>query len=193
MVNLKLLERSFGSGIGALSLLLLIFWLSVTSYRLYKSRSTRKYYACVDYSHIRSEILYTLHTVQIRDISLIILILMEIVLVICLTFIIPVVGDIADDHYSGATAYNEAFPECENISANWVISFLLYTYTYPINYVLYVCICMVIISQLMLISFLNSYLAARYFKHKLQKKFFIKYSVFWVIQFLILAITVTPQ
>ena len=191
----KLTEGSISVGIGILSLFLLIFWLSVTLYRLYKSRNTRKYYlhTYVDYSHIRSEILYTLQTVQNRDICLLILILLEIILVMCLTFIIPVDANSMIESYSGATIYNETFPECRNTSNAWVISFLLYTYTHPIHYVIYVCICMVIISQLMLISFLNSYLAARYFKHKLQKKFFIKYFLLWVLQFLILAITVTPQ
>ena len=195
MNYLQLTEGSIGVGIGILSLFLLIFWLSVTLYRLYKSRNTCKYYlhTYVDYSHIRSEILYTLQTVQNRDICLLILILLEIILVICLTFIIPVDSNVMIESYSGATPYYETFPECRNTSNAWVISFLLYTYTHPIHYVIYMCIFMVIISQLMLISFLNSYLAARYFKHKLQKKFFIKYFLLWILQFLILAITVTPQ
>ena len=182
------IQESIGICAGILSLLLLIFWLSVTSYRLYKSRNTRKYYACVDYS----EILYTLQTVQIRDICLIILIVLEIIIIVCLTFILPVASTrLLNSVNSDVTQYNETFPKCINELRTIIV--VLYSYTHPLNAAGYVSICMVIISQLMLISFLNSYLAARYFKHKLQKKFFIKYSVFWVIQFLILAITVTPQ
>ena len=194
-MNIQLIEGAIGVGIGIVSLLLMIFWLSVTSYRLCKSRNTRKYYlhTYVDYSHIRSEILYALQTVRNRDIYLLILIIMEILIIICLTFITPLNSDIMVETYSGATLYNGTFPECENTSNTWVIPILLYSYTHPSYCIPYYCICMLIISQLMLISFLNSYLAARYFKHQLQKKFFMKYFLLWVFQFPILAITVTPQ
>ena len=194
MHSLQLTERSIGAGVGILSLLLLIFWLLVTSYRLHKSRNTRKYYlhTYVDYSHIRSEILYTLQTVQNRDICLLILILLEIMMVICLAFILPA----AMAHiYSSVTTdpilYNQTFLIC--VHDFQTKDLLLFSHTHPLIAVLYMSICMVIISQLMLISFLNSYLAARYFKHKLQKKFFIKYFLLWILQFLILAIPVTPQ
>ena len=193
MNYLKLTEGSIGAGIGILSSSLLIFWLSVTSYRLYKSRNTCKYYlhTYVDYSHIRSEILYTLKTVQNRDICLLILILLEIIIVVCLTFILP--ATITHIHNSDINVfqYNGTNPICIHVFN--VTDVLLYSHTHPLIAVIHVSICMVIISQLMLISFLNSYLAARYFKHKLQKKFFMKYFLLWILQFLILAITVTPQ
>ena len=188
------IEESIGIFAGSLSLLLMIFWLSVTSYRLYKSRNTRKFYlhTYVDYSHIRSEILYALQTVRNRDICLLILIIMEIIIIISLSFILPVASThLFDSVASGVSQYNETFPKCANKFES--ISIVLYSYTHPLNAAVYVSMCMLIISQLMLISFLNSYLAARYFKHKLQKKFFIKYFLLWVFQFLILAITVTPQ
>ena len=176
MNYLQLTERSIGAGFGSLSILLLIFWLSVTLYRLYKSRITRKYYlhTYVDYSHIRSEILYTLQTVQNRDICLLILILLEIIIVVCLTFILPAaMSHIYNSISTDAILYNETFLICiRNFQSNYL---LLYSHTHPLIAVIYVSICMVTISQLMLISFLNSYLAARYFNHKLQKKFFMKY------------------
>ena len=189
MVNLNLIEFSIGFIIGVLSVLLLTFWLTVITYRLKLTLKKHKYYLKEYFgdSRIRSQILYALETVRNKDIFLLILIILDISMFFCFTLVLPQLNINVYKSVYTESIRDEVFPKC-NISL-----FIVYFYVYPANTFMIITFGMLIITQFMIISFLNSYLSGRYFGHSLPRKVIYKYIFWWVFQYIMQTIFIVPK
>ena len=184
------IEFAFGFIIGTLSVLLLTFWLTVIIYRLNSTLKKYKHYRkeYVSDSHLRSEVIYALETVRNRDIFLLILVLLEIVINSCMTFVIPQMNINMYQNSKYLQEFYEQFPDCGSFNR-----LMAFSYIYPANTFMLITIGMLIITQLMIISFLNSYLAVRYFGYSLPRKVIYKYIFWWIFQYSIQTICIIPK
>ena len=184
------IEFAFGFIIGVVSVFLLIFWLTVISYRLRLTLKKYKHYlkVYVGDSRIRSEILYALETVRNKDIFLLIIVLLEIVIYICMTLVLPQMNMHVYQQAKYIEDFYKQFPNCSSFNP-----LIAYSYLYPANTFMIITFGMLIITQFMLISFLNSYLAGRYFGHSLPRKVIYKYIFWWFFQYSIQAIFIIPK
>ena len=130
-------------------------------------------------SRTHSQILYTFTTVRNRDICLVALILLEILIIAALSFAMPVFWLNFLDFKS---------PNYE--SSNLIF---IYPYIYPAYALLFVLISISFLTQLLLISFLNSYLAGRYFGHSFPKIVVCKYIFVWIFQAFLQIICIIPK
>ena len=184
------IEFALGLIIGTVSVLLLVFWVTVIIYRLRKTLKKYKHYLkeFAGDSHLRSEIIQALETGKTRDILLLIVIVLEIVTYFCCTLVIPQLNIHVYQNPEYIQVFYEQFPNCSNF--NPLIAF---SYIYPANTFMFVTLSMLIIAQFMIISFLNSYLAVRYFGYSIPKKVVYKYIFCWVFQYSILSIFIIPE
>ena len=190
MINLDLIEFAFGLIDGVVSVLLLTFWLTVITYRLKLTLKKHKYYLKEYFgdSRIRSEILYALETVRNKDIFLLILVLLEIVIYFCLVLVIPQMDINVYQHYHSTEEFHQQFSNCSSFNP-----LIAYSYLHPANAFMIITFGMMIITQFMLISFLNSYLSGRYFGHSLPRKVIYKYIFWWIFQYFTLGILIIPK
>ena len=179
----RLIRESLANLIGTIGILLLLYWLIIITYRLYLIRNKRKKYLNSPELDPRahSQILYTFTTVRNRDICLIALILLEILIVVTSSFALPSVAQYAHKHVP-------IFSDCSHLSA-----LVASAYTHPVYGLFLTTICLLVITQLLLISFLNSYLAGRYFGHSFPKKVTYKYIFVWVFQCVLQTISMIPK
>ena len=185
MTIFDLIEFSIGFIIGAVNVLLLTFWLTVLIYRLNTTLKKYKHYR--NDSHLCSEILYALETVRNRDIFLIILTMLEMAYFFCFTLVIPQMNiNIYKSEFANSTIQEE-FPNCS------ILPIFAFSYIYPANTFMIITFGMMIITQFMLISFLNSYLAVRYFGYSLPRKVIYKYIFWWIFQYSIQTICIIPK
>ena len=189
MVSESFVEFVFGFIIGVL-IVLLTFWLTVLIYRLNTTLKKYKHYRqeYVGDSHLRSEILYALETVRNRDIFLIILVLLEIIICFCMTLVTPQMDLHLYHNSKYLHKFHELFPNCSSFHP-----LLAFSYIYPANTFMIITFGMMIITQFMLISFLNSYLAVRYFGYSLPRKVIYKYIFWWIFHYSIQAICIIPK
>ena len=181
----RTLHNSLINLIGTIGILLLLYWLIIITYRLYLIRNKRKKYLNSRELDPRahSQILYTFTTVRNRDICLIALILLEILIVATSSFVVPEYII----HYLSSTK-NITFLNC-----TFKEPFIAIVYIYPAYALLFVLIFSSSITQLLLISFLNSYLAGRYFGHSFPKIVVCKYIFVWVFQTFLQTICIIPK
>ena len=174
--------------LGTISTLLLLYWLIIITYRLYLIRNKHKQYLNSPELDPRahSQILYTFTTVRNRDICLIALILLEILIIPTSSFALP--AFLSHLLYFESPIVKETFPNCE--SSNSIIVCL---YIYPAYALPFVLISISFLTQLLLISFLNSYLAGRYFGHSFPKIVVCKYIIVWIFQAFLQTICIIPK
>ena len=182
------LRNSLTYLIGTIGILLLLYWLIIITYRLYLIRNKRKRYLNSPELDPRahSQILYTFTTVRNRDICLVALILLEILIVVTSSFALPAFWLHLLDFESPIV--KETFPNCESLN-----SIIVYLYIYPAYALLFVLIFNSSFTQLLLISFLNSYLAGRYFGHSFPKIVVCKYIIVWIFQTFVQTICIIPK
>ena len=181
-----ILHLSLAYLIGTIGTLLLLYWLIIITYRLYLIRNKRKRYLNSPELDPRahSQILYTFTTVRNRDICLIALILLEILIVPTSSFVMPEYYR----RYLNSTK-NNTFPNC---TFNKEL-FIAIVYIYPAYALPFVLIINSSLTQLLLISFLNSYLAGRYFGHSFPKIVVCKYIFAWIFQTFLQTICIIPK
>ena len=175
--------------LGVLSILLFVFWLLLIAYRLYLTLKQYNQYLkkYVADSYLRSEILKALRIVRNRDIFLLILILLDIFIFISYTLILSQMD--MNVYHSKATKiiFNEVFHNCT------FNSMFAYSYIYPANALLIITFGMLLITEYMLISFLNSYLSIHYLGYSLPKKVRNKYIICWVLQYCVQMVFIVPK
>ena len=171
--------------IGTIGTLHLLYWLIIITYRLYLIRNKRKRYLNSPELDPRahSQILYTFTTVRNRDICLVALILLEILIVATTSFVVPEYCS----RYLNSTK-NNTFLNC-----TFKEPFIAIFYVYPAHALLFVLIINSSFTQLLLISFLNSYLAGRYFGHSFPKIVVCKYIFVWIFQAFLQIICIIPK
>ena len=189
MSNFSAIESSTGLVLGLVSVLLLTFWLAVIVYRLRLTLKRYKYYLkeFVGDSHIRSEVLYALETCRNRDIFLTVLILLDMAMFFCFTLVLPQLNIKVYSSVYFRHKMNEVFGGCK------ILPLIGFSYMYPANTFMLVTFVMVVITQFMIISFLNQYLALRYLGHSLPNKVVFKYILWWIVQYSIQSICVIPK
>ena len=173
--------------IGTICLFSLFYWLIIIAYRLYLIRNKHKrYFNTPDLDpRIHSQILYSFQTVRNRDICLVILILLEILILALLSFVMPpyIVNDLKSDN-----KIKEIFPNC---SIEYPIT--LDFYVHPVLALPFVIPSILTLTQLMLLSLLNSYLSGRYFGHRFPKRVVYKYIFIWTFQSFLLGVFIIPK
>ena len=172
---------------GIIAILLLIYWLIIITYRLFLIRSKRKQYNNASELDPRthSQIIYSFQTVRNRDICLVIILLLEIADVVIISFAIPE-PFIYSIHSN--KKINETFTNCS-------IAYRLFAnlYVHPVYALLVVTLPFLSITQLMLLSLLNSYLSGRYFGHRFPKLVVYKYIFIWTFQSFLLGMCIIPK
>ena len=171
--------------IGTIGILLLLYWLIIITYRLYLIRNKREQYFSSPELDPRthSQNLYTFTTVRNRDICLAALILLEILIVATSSFVVPEYCS----HYLSSTK-NKTFLNC-----TFKEPFIVIFHIYPAYALPFVLIFNSFFTQLLLISFLNSYLAGRYFGHSFPKIVICKYLFVWIFQTFLQTICIIPK
>ena len=174
--------------IGTIGILLLLYWLIIITYRLYLILNKHKQYLNSPELDPRthSQILYTFTTVRNRDTCLVALILLETLIVVTSSFALPAFWSHLLDFKSPIV--KETFSNCESLN-----SIIVYLYIYPAYALLFVLISISFLTQLLLISFLNSYLAGRYFGHSFPKIVVCKYIFVWIFQTFLQTICIIPK
>ena len=171
--------------IGTFGLVLLVYWLIIISYRLYLIRNKHKQYLKASEldPRIHSQILHSFITVRNRDICLVLLILLEILIIATFSFGFPEFW--SNLLHSNTTIVKHTFPNCTNL--NRVI---ISVYIHPACGLFLIVFINSILTQLMLLSFLNSYLAGRYFGHSFPKIVVWKYIFSSIFQTFILTLCI---
>ena len=184
----SIIKDYLASFIGIVGILVLIYWLIFISYRLYLILCERKkYFNSPELDpRIHTQNLYSFTTVRNRDICLVVLILLDIIITVNFAFVLPNIH-----HYSRETDQvikKGIFSNCTRLN-----SWIAYAYTQPASASLFTTLFVFVFTQIMLISFLNTYLAGRYFGHSLPRKVIYKYIFVWGFQCVLHTICIIPK
>ena len=171
-----ILESSF-----ALSFLIIcVIWLFIIIYRLCSIRA--KYYSN-EYG-ADTQLLYNIQTIQFREKLLLVIVILEILSFTSYTLI-------THEFYLHiyTPGLNSTF---EYFHCN-VALIIGYSYLHPPVVLYFILLAMMIISQIMLLAYLNSYLAVRYLGYSLHYSVKYKYICLWIFQCLVQTIFIIPQ
>lgn len=172
---------------GCVSLTLWIYWFIIIFYRLHQTIKKRR--ICTRSQElepqVRKQNLYNLETARNKDSFLLVILFLETIITINTGFVFPKL------FYS---EYNNEPEKTTNSTFSCEINtFLTFNYTYPVAFIFYVSFCMLYITQMLVIAYLNLYIVARYFKHKVTRETRLKLMYWWIIQWFVLAITSIRQ
>ena len=153
--------------LGLTFLIISLIWLFVIIYRLCLTRIKYRQYskAYYAYSDTRTRILYNLETFQYRDTLLIILIILEQVCIFTFVF-----G--GHEYYTYTYESESAMKEVEEYFSCNITLIPAVSYLHPEYTIFFILLSMMVITHLMLISYINAYLAARYLGHSLTVFFY---------------------
>ena len=162
---------------GTVCITILSIWLTIIIYRLNETRKRKKKMLLkhdID-TIVRFQNIYSLETARNKDIFLFILIIVEIVSLFCSLIIAPPILNFA---YSSEMLQiiDQYFPRNTCILNNIVAVM----YIYPASVLFVIFYMMLVVTQLMLISYINRYIAARYFGYSLAKRTIRKYIFCWI-------------
>ena len=179
-------KRSIIFFLTGVSLICWFYWFVVIFYRIYQTIKQRRICSrsLALESHVRKQYLYNLETALRKDSFLLVILALETVMTISLGFIGT---GILYEIYSGAYKITNNTFSCE------VNTFLQLNYDYPEIYIVYIPICMLLMTQVLVIAYLNLYIAARYLKHEVTRKTRLKFINWWILQWIMLAVTSIQQ
>ena len=170
----------------AVSLVFWLYWFVVMFYRIYQTIKQRR--ICIRSqtleSQVRKQNLFNLETARKKDLFLLVILALETIMTVNMGFIGP---KFLDYMYNEADkTANSTFPCAINV-------FVEFMYVYQVVYILYIPVCILIMTQVMLIAYLNLYIAARYFKHEVTRETRLKFIYWWIFQWVLFAITSIRQ
>ena len=177
-----------GLSLSAVSTFLLIYWSFIIFTRLRLNIKQYKAYIKSRYfdKHVYSKLKFAFETVRNRDIFLLILIVLEIAMLLAVTIPLPLLNVDQYESEFVKKKINETFPDCH------VNCMVAVSYIYPIYAFAIISIVMLVLTQLIFMSFLNSYLACRYLGHSFPRKSVFKYVLFWIFLYVIQTICIIP-
>ena len=170
---------------GVVSILILCIWLTIVSYRLNATRKKHKKVR-INYeidARVRLQKIFYLETARNKDLFLATLIIVEIIM-------------LAASLLGGPPAFNslysqeidnliiKTFPSC-NTTINHIVAFI---YIYPAFVLVFILFSMLVATEFMMISYINTYIAARYLGYSLPKTVCLKYIICWIFLGLFLVI-----
>ena len=184
----NILEYTNEVVLGLISLITSLIWLFVIIYRIYLTRLKYRQYSKSFHAYFDSHnrILYNLETFQYRDTLLIILIILEQVCIFTFMF-----G--GHEYYTSTYKSESALKEVKEFFSCNVTLIPAVSYLHPEYTIFFILLSMMIVTHLMLISYINAYLAARYLGHSLLKSYKCKYILVWLFQFAIQLFFVIPR
>lgn len=181
----NILEYTNEVVLGLVFLITSLIWLFIITYRLCLTRRKYRQFS-KSYSASRTQILYNLETFQHRDTLLIILLILEQVCIFTFMF--------GGHEYYTNTYHSESAKEQVNQYFNCNITLIpAVSYLHPEYTIFFILLSMMTITHLMLISYINAYLAARYLGHSLLKGYKRKFIGVWLLQFAIQLLFVIPR
>ena len=172
---------------GVINVYIAIIWLGIIVYRLvlihFRYKQVSK--SCNLNADSKSNLLYNLSTLRTRDFILFVMIIFEVLSL----FVTAVVCSYIEKHIAYSYKIRAIVYPYFNCT---VLSIIGYSYIYPANMLCFILLAMLIITQFMLISFLNVYIAGRYFGHSLHYKVRYKFICCWIFQCVIQLILIIP-
>ena len=174
---------------GTVCIVILFIWFMVIIYRLFVSK--KKQIQMLQRrdldAQIRLKNIYYLETARNKDIFLLILIFVEFVTFASTLLALPAFIELLYQTKMEDIIYS-TFPE--KCHVNNIVAIM---YIYPAFVLLINLVAMLILAQIMTISYINRYTAAQYLGYPLAKKTFYKYLGCWIFAGMFLAIFCIPQ
>ena len=161
-------------------------------YLLLQIRSVRKKYTRyklvnqID-SYLRSKILENYRTTMLKDVLLILMLVLEWLLLIFMLIFVKIRTSYTSDDFINSTISIECDKENSHLN---LIETLLFNEPWLLSIFLFAAI--LFISNILLFSFLSTYLKRRYYGHPLDNRLICKYVSWWSFQVLLLSLSSTP-
>ena len=184
----NVVHHTYEASFGVIYTIISMIWLGIIVYRLNLIRIKHKQ---ISESHdfktdYRSKSMYNLTTITTRDLFLFVIILLDIFNAFVIPFIFYYIEKNIEFSNNKEIIIKDYFG-CD------VLGIIGYSYLHPPVVLYLILLAMMIISQVMLLSYLNSYLAVRYLGYSLHYNVKYKYIYSWIFQCLVQIIFIIPQ